>query len=74
MSLSLSDGALTITPGRFNPLGTVVAVYFLVTGISGLQILGLSDWVQQVFYGIALLFAVTVSVLARRRRGLARAT
>jgi ribose transport system permease protein len=67
-------GATTITPGRFNPLGTVVAVYFLVTGISGLQILGLSDWVQQVFYGIALLFAVTVSVLARRRRGLARAT
>jgi ribose transport system permease protein len=61
-------GATTITPGRFNPIGTLVAVYFLVTGISGLQILGLSDWVQQVFYGISLLFAVTVSVLARRRR------
>lgn len=61
-------GATTITPGRFNPMGTLVAVYFLVTGITGLQIIGLSDWVQQVFYGIALLFAVTVSVLARRRR------
>jgi ribose transport system permease protein len=61
-------GATTITPGRFNPLGTFVAVYFLVTGITGLQIMGLSDWVQQVFYGISLLFAVTVSVLARRRR------
>jgi ribose transport system permease protein len=60
-------GATTITPGRFNPLGTLVAVYFLVTGITGLQILGLSDWVQQVFYGISLLFAVTISVLARRR-------
>lgn len=60
-------GATTITPGRFNPIGTLVAVYFLVTGISGLQILGLSDWVQQVFYGLSLLFAVTVSVLARRR-------
>jgi ribose transport system permease protein len=60
-------GATTITPGRFNPIGTLVAVYFLVTGITGLQILGLSDWVQQVFYGISLLFAVTVSVLARRR-------
>ena len=45
---------------RFNPIGTVVAVYFIVTGISGLQVLGLSDWVQQVFYGIALLFAVTI--------------
>jgi ribose transport system permease protein len=60
-------GATTITPGRFNPLGTLVAVYFLVSGITGLQIMGLSDWVQQVFYGISLLFAVTVSVLARRR-------
>src|SRR5487761_170338 len=60
-------GATTITPGRFNPLGTLVAVYFLVTGITGLQIMGLSDWVQQVFYGMSLLFAVTVSVLARRR-------
>jgi ribose transport system permease protein len=63
-------GATTITPGRFNPLGTFVAVYFLATGITGLQIMGLSDWVQQVFYGIALLFAITVSVLARRRRKL----
>jgi ribose transport system permease protein len=63
-------GATTITPGRFNPLGTIVAVYFLATGITGLQIMGLSDWVQQVFYGISLLFAVTVSVLARRRRKL----
>jgi ribose transport system permease protein len=26
-------GATTITPGRFNPIGTLVAVYFLVTGI-----------------------------------------
>jgi ribose transport system permease protein len=60
-------GATTITPGRFNPVGTLVAVYFLVTGITGLQIMGLSDWVQQVFYGISLLFAVTVSVLARRQ-------
>jgi ribose transport system permease protein len=67
-------GATTITPGRFNPLGTLVAVYFLVTGISGLQIMGLSDWVQQVFYGLSLLFAVTVSVLARRRRSLSART
>lgn len=67
-------GATTITPGRFNPLGAIVAVYFLATGITGLQIIGLSDWVQQVFYGISLLFAVTVSVLARRRRRLSART
>ena len=61
-------GATTINPGRFNPWGTVIAVYFLVTGISGLQLMGLSDWVQQVFYGISLVFAVTLSKLAERRK------
>jgi ribose transport system permease protein len=61
-------GATAISPGRFNPWGTLIAVYFLVTGITGLQLMGLSDWVQQVFYGIALVLAVTVSRLAERRR------
>ena len=28
-------GATTIYPGRFNPLGALAAVYFLVTGITG---------------------------------------
>ena len=61
-------GATTINPGRFNPWGTVIAVYFLVTGISGLQLLGLSDWIQQVFYGASLVLAVTLSRLAELRR------
>jgi ribose transport system permease protein len=61
-------GATTINPGRFNPWGTLIAVYFLVTGISGLQLLGLSDWIQQVFYGASLVFAVTLSRLAEMRR------
>jgi ribose transport system permease protein len=61
-------GATTINPGRFNPWGTLFAVYFLVTGISGLQLLGLSDWIQQVFYGASLVFAVTLSRLAEMRR------
>lgn len=61
-------GATAINPGRFNPWGTLIAVYFLVTGISGLQLLGLADWVQQVFYGVSLVLAVTLSRLAERRR------
>jgi ribose transport system permease protein len=56
-------GATAITPGRFN------AVYFLVTGITGLQLLGLSGWIEQVFYGVSLILAVTLSKLAGRRRG-----
>ncbi len=34
-------GATTILPGRFNPWGVIVAVYFLATGITGLTMLGI---------------------------------
>ena len=59
-------GATTITPGRFNAFGALIAVYFLATGITGLQLLGAQNYVQQIFYGVALLLAVTVSSLIRR--------
>ena len=61
-----SSGATTIAPGRFNPWGTVVAVYFLSTGIDGLAELGVSSFVQQLFYGGALVIAVLLSSLAGR--------
>jgi ribose transport system permease protein len=60
-------GATTIMPGRFNPLGSIAAVYFLVTGITGLQLLGVQTFVQQLFYGGALVLAVALSQFARRR-------
>lgn len=60
-------GTAAIKPGRFNPLGTMVAIYFLVTGIVGLQLLGYTGWVSDVFYGSALIIAVIVSTLTRRR-------
>lgn len=52
-------GATTIKPGRFNAWGTVVALYLLVTGVTGLELLGSSSWVQEMFNGVALLVAVT---------------
>jgi ribose transport system permease protein len=61
-------GATSITPGRFNPWGTFIAVYFLVTGITGLQLLGVESFVQQLFYGGALILAVALSHLTRGRR------
>jgi ribose transport system permease protein len=63
-------GATTIKPGRFNAWGSFIAVYFLVTGISGLQMLGASDYVQDLFYGGALVVAVGLSRLVRRREAL----
>ena len=63
-------GATTIRPGRFNAWGSFVAVYFLVTGISGLQMLGAQSYVQDLFYGGALVVAVGLSRLVRRREAL----
>jgi ribose transport system permease protein len=60
-------GSTTIQPGRFNAWGSFAAVYFLVTGIDGLSLLGIQVFVQDLFYGAALIVAVSVSVLARRR-------
>lgn len=61
-------GATAIFPGRFNVPGTLIAVYFLVTGITGLQLLGAQTYVQNLFYGAALVVAVVLSKLARRHR------
>jgi ribose transport system permease protein len=60
-------GATTLVPGRFNPWGTFVAVYFLATGINGLSMLGIPIWVTNVFNGAALILAVTLSQFARGR-------
>jgi ribose transport system permease protein len=60
-------GSTAIQPGRFNPWGTFVAVYFLVTGITGLQLVGLSGWIEDVFYGGSLVIAVALSRLLGRR-------
>ncbi|MGO2750844.1 MAG: ABC transporter permease [Pseudoclavibacter sp.] len=61
-------GATAVTPGRFNPIGTFIAVYFLVTGITGLQILGFSGWIESVFYGGSLVVAVVLSRIAAMRQ------
>jgi ribose transport system permease protein len=60
-------GATVLKPGRYNPWGSIIAVYFLVTGITGLQMLGASSFVQDLFYGAALVAAVALSRIMRRR-------
>ena len=61
-------GATTIKPGRFNAWGTVVALYLLVTGVTGLELLGTSSWVQEMFNGVALLIAVTFARFVAREQ------
>jgi ribose transport system permease protein len=60
-------GSTAIKPGRFNPWGSFIAVYFLVTGITGLQLQGIAAFVQQLFYGTALVAAVALRQILRRR-------
>jgi ribose transport system permease protein len=61
-------GSTSIVPGRFNPWGTTIAVYFLVTGITGLIFLGFGSFIQDMFYGGALVLAVTLSQIVRGRQ------
>jgi hypothetical protein len=61
-------GATTVNPGRFNPRGAMISVYFLVTGITGLSILGVSTFVQDLFYGGAGDRSDAIADCARARR------
>jgi ribose transport system permease protein len=59
-------GATTIHIGRVNVLGTVVALYLLVVGITGLELLGAPSWVTDVFNGAALIGSVLFAILSGR--------
>lgn len=61
-------GSTTLYPGRFNAPGAVVAVYFLSTGIMGLNFMGVPSFVQNLFYGGGLVVPVSISQLVRKRR------
>lgn len=52
-------GATAIQPGRFNIMGTLVGLYLLAIGIQGLNLIGVQGWISDVFYGGALLLAVS---------------
>ena len=60
-------GTTVVQPGQFNPIGTMIAIWFLWTGIFGLQLLGFAGWVQNVFYGAGLVIAVALAKVVRSR-------
>jgi ribose transport system permease protein len=59
-------GSTTIIPGQFNPVGAFLSAYFLAIGITGLSIMGVENYVTDLFYGGALIVAVAVPQLVRR--------
>ena len=62
-------GSTQIKPGRFNVLGTVVAMYMLAIGIKGLQLrFPQYPWIADLVEGVILLVAVGIAVQSARRR------
>jgi len=61
-------GSTTITPGRYNVPGLVIAVLFLAITVAGLQDMGVPTWIQPMFNGGALVAAVALSGAASRAR------
>lgn len=65
-------GSTQFRGGRFNVLGTIVAMYVLAVGIKGLQLAGSPRWVNDLFYGLSLVLAVALSQWEKTsRRGAA---
>lgn len=62
-------GATVFKIGQFNVWGTVVAVFFVAIGSTGLVFAGLAPWVQSVFQGAVLIIALGVTRVIGRRRG-----
>ncbi|MEM7522864.1 MAG: ABC transporter permease [Pseudomonadota bacterium] len=65
-------GSTTIKPGRVNVWGTIVGVTILAVGISGIQQIGGSFWVEPLFNGVTLLVAIGIAGYAQRRKGAAK--
>lgn len=59
-------GSTQLTPGKFNVWGTLIAVYVLATGVTGLQFVTGVPWLNDMFNGVALIAAVGFAVWRQR--------
>jgi ribose transport system permease protein len=65
-------GSTTIKPGRVNIWGTIFGVLILAVGISGIQQLGGSFFVEPLFNGTTLVVSIALAAFAQRRRAVAK--
>jgi ABC-type sugar transport system ATPase subunit/ribose/xylose/arabinose/galactoside ABC-type transport system permease subunit len=59
-------GATSIRPGQYNVWGTVIAVYLVGLGTTGMFMLGAPSYVEPVFDGAVLLVAIGLARLSAR--------
>lgn len=57
-------GSTQIHVGKFNVLGTLLAIFSLATGVQGLQLVSGAAWLNDMFNGVAVIIAVAIA--ARR--------
>jgi ribose transport system permease protein len=60
-------GATSVRPGQYNIWGTVLAVYLVGLGTTGIFMLGASSYTEPVFDGAVLLVAIGLAKLSARR-------
>lgn len=60
--------AAAIKPGRFNVIGTLVAIFFLATVNNGLNLAGAAPYVSSYVNGAALILGVGLAVFLGRKR------
>lgn len=61
-------GSTSVKPGRVNVWGTIIAVLILAVGISGIQQMGASFFIEPLFNGLTLIVAVGLAGYFARRR------
>ena len=60
-------GATSIRPGQYNVWGTVLAVYLVGVGTTGIFMLGVPSYIEPVFNGAVLLIAIGLAHVSARR-------
>lgn len=61
--------ATVIHPGRPNPIGTLVGLFFLAVIVTGLEFLGATNWAPNLLTGLLLVVAAVLATALARERG-----
>ena len=67
-------GAASFKVGRLNVPGTIVALLFLAVNITGLTFAGVANWINEMFTGLSLIFAIALAAVFHKERKAKRAT
>jgi ribose transport system permease protein len=66
-------GAASFKVGRLNVPGTIVALMFLAVNITGLQYAGVANWINEMFTGLSLIFAIALAAVLSKESKAKRA-